>query len=229
MTIFSILAAGLLFGATCSHAQTDTHAHPSSASEPANGLQIPKSMQTEHETLHSDLVKLTKAGGQTGEAAQKVAKDLDHHFQKENEFALPPLGLLVPLSEGKFDCGMTAILAMTNKLQADLPTMLAEHKEIKAALSELKNAATSENKTEGIRFADELAAHAQTEEQVTYPTAILIGLYVKGKAAQPLTAVATTETLCPGKSPDLPLPSGPRMEPVMRKTGDAKSSGDRMS
>jgi len=184
VTMFSMLAAGLLFGSTYIHAQTDTHAHPSSVSQHVNGLHIPKSMQVEHEALHLDLAELTKAGGRTGEAAQKVAKVLDHHFQKENEYALPPLGLLVPLSEGKFDCGMTAVLAMTDKLQADMPTMLAEHKDIEAALSELRNAATSENKVEGVRFADELAAHAQTEEQVTYPTAILIGLYVKGKAAQ---------------------------------------------
>jgi hypothetical protein len=141
-------------------------------------------MQIEHEALHADLVKLTKSGGRTGEAAQKVAKVLDHHFQNENEYALPPLGVLVPLSEGKFDCSMTAVLAMTDKLQAGMPTMLAEHKDIEAALSELKNAATSENKTEGVLFADELAAHARTEEQVTYPTALLIGLYVKGKAVQ---------------------------------------------
>jgi hypothetical protein len=31
---------------------------------------------------------------------------------------------------------------------------------IEAALSELKNAATSENKAEGVQFANELAAHA---------------------------------------------------------------------
>lgn len=184
VTTFSMLAAGLLFGAAYSHAQTDTHARPSTASEHAHGLHIPKSMQVEHEALHSDLVKLTKAGGRTGEAARKVAKVLDHHFQNENEYALPPLGLLVPLSEGKFDCGMAAVLAMTDKLQADMPAMLAEHKDIQAALSELKKAATSEKKAEGVQFADGLAAHAQTEEQVTYPAALLIGLYVKGKAAQ---------------------------------------------
>ena len=130
-----------------------------------------------------DLAQLTKAGGRTGEAAQKVAKVLHHHFQKENEYALPPLCLLVSLCEGKFDCGMTAVLAMTS-FQAYMPTMLAEHKDIEAALSELKNAATSENKAAGVQFAVELAAHAQTEEQVTYPTALLIGLYVKGQAAQ---------------------------------------------
>ena len=94
VTMFSMLAAGLLFGSTYSHAQTDTHAHPSSASQHANGLYIPKSMQVEHEALHLDLAELTKAGGRTGEAAQKVAKVLDHHFQKENEYALPPLAYL---------------------------------------------------------------------------------------------------------------------------------------
>jgi hypothetical protein len=61
--------------------------------------------------------------------------------------------------------------------------MLSEHKEIAAALSQLRNAASSENKPEGVKFADELAAHALAEEQVTYPAALLIGLYVKEKAA----------------------------------------------
>ncbi|MGZ5178163.1 MAG: hypothetical protein ACXWCW_28920 [Burkholderiales bacterium] len=79
---------------------------------------------------------------------------------------------------------MTAVLSMTDKLQADMPTMLVEHKEISAALSQLRDAESSDNKSEGVKFADELAAHAQTEEQITYPTALLIGLYVKGKAAQ---------------------------------------------
>jgi hypothetical protein len=183
-TTVSMLVAGLLFGATYSHAQTDTHEHPSAASAHGSNLEIPKPMQREHEALHSELARLTKAGGRTGEAAQRVASVLDPHFQKENQYALPVLSLLVPLSEGKFDCEMTAVLPMTDKLQADMPTMLAEHKEISAALSQLSNAALSENNSEGVKFADELAAHAQTEEQITYPTALLIGLFVKGKAAQ---------------------------------------------
>ena len=183
-TTSSMLVAGLLFGVAYSYAQSDSHTHPSSASEHSSSFVIPKPMQVEHDVLHSDLEQLTKAGGRTGEAAQAVAHVLDHHFQNENEYALPPLGLLVELSEGKFDCGMIAVLPMTDKLQADMPTMLAEHKDIAEALSQLKNAAISENKPEGVKFADELAAHAQSEEQITYPTALLIGLYVKGKAVQ---------------------------------------------
>ena len=50
-------------------------------------------MTIEHDELHADLVKATKAGGQAGEAAKAVAKVLHNHFHKEEEYALPPLGL----------------------------------------------------------------------------------------------------------------------------------------
>ena len=183
-TTISMTAAALLFGITYSYAQTDAHRHSSASSEHGSSFQIPKSMEIEHEAVHSQLVKLTQAGGRTGEAAQKLAGVLDPHFQKENRDALPPLALLVPLSEGKFDCGMSAVLSMTDRLQAGMPNMLAEHEEIRTATSQLRSAASFENKSEGVKFADELAAHAQTEEQITYPTALLIGLYVKGKAGQ---------------------------------------------
>lgn len=183
-TAISIAAAALLFGATCLHAQSDAQVHSSAASKQSSSFQIPKSMEIEHEAIHSHLFELTKAGGRTGEAAQKLASMLDPHFQKENRYALPPLGLLVQLSEGKFDCGMTAVLSMTDRLQADMPNMLAEHGGIRAATAKLRDVATSENRSEGVKFADELAAHAQGEEDITYPTALLIGLYVKEKAAR---------------------------------------------
>ena len=79
---------------------------------------------------------------------------------------------------------MTAVLQLTDKLQADMPSMLAEHKDITAALTQLRSAASSEKNAQGVKFADELSTHAQTEEQITYPTALLIGLYVKEKAHQ---------------------------------------------
>ncbi len=76
---------------------------------------------------------MTQSGGRTGEAGKSVAKVFDPHFVNENAYALPPLGLLVPLSHGKFECNMTGVLKMTDKLEADMPTMLSEHKDIAAA------------------------------------------------------------------------------------------------
>ena len=145
---------------------------------------IPQAMQAEHDELHSRLARLTGAGGRTGEAAKAVAKVLHAHFVKENEYALPPLSLLVPLSLGKFDPAMADVLKLTDRLAADMSAMLGEHRSIAAALKALAEAASAESKPEGVQFADMLNAHAQMEEQVTYPTVLLIGLYVKSKLAQ---------------------------------------------
>lgn len=144
---------------------------------------IPQAMKTEHDELHAALVRLTRAGGRTGEAAKAVAKVLHSHFVKENEYALPPLILLGPLSQGKFDPAMADVLALTDKLAAEMPAMLSEHADIVAVLKGLTEAATAENKPEGVQFASMLTAHAQMEEQVTYPTALLIGRYVKSKVS----------------------------------------------
>ena len=146
-------------------------------------FEIPKPMKIEHDELHTDLVKATKAGGQTAEAARIVAKVLHSHFVKEEDYALPPLGLLTALSEGRFEPGMAEVLKMTDKLEAELPTMLSEHKDIVAALEKLIEAAKTENKLDVVHFAEKLMLHAQTEEQVSYPTSILIGRYVKSKLA----------------------------------------------
>ena len=146
-------------------------------------FEIPNPMKVEHDELHADLVKATKAGGQTAEAAKIVAKVLHSHFAKEEEYALPPLGLLTALSEGRFEPGMAEVLKMTDKLEAELPTMLSEHKDIVAALEKLIEAAKTENRPDVVYFAEKLMLHAQTEEQVSYPTSLLIGRYVKSKLA----------------------------------------------
>jgi hypothetical protein len=146
-------------------------------------FEIPEPMKIEHDELHTDLVKATKTGGKTGEAAKDVAKVLHNHFVKEEEYALPPLGLLVPLSEGKFETSMAEVLNMTDKLEAELPTMLSEHKDIVGALKKLIDAARLENRPDVVHFAEKLMLHAQTEEQVAYPAAILVGRYVKLKLA----------------------------------------------
>lgn len=142
-------------------------------------FEIPEPMKIEHEELHSELARAIRVGGKTGEAARAVAKVLHPHFVKEEEYALPPLGLLVRLSEGKFDHEMSEVLAMTEKLETELPSMLSEHRDIVAALQELIAASEAEGKPEVADFAQKLILHARTEEQVAYPASLLIGRYVK--------------------------------------------------
>jgi hypothetical protein len=144
-------------------------------------LEIPMPLKAEHDELHAELVEATKAGGRTGEAAQAVAKALHPHFVKEEEYALPPLGLLKAISEGEVDEDTAEVTELTDKLEAELSTMLNEHRAIVASLQTLVENARAEKRPDVVRFAEKLMLHAQTEEDVLYPAAILIGRYLKLK------------------------------------------------
>jgi hypothetical protein len=142
---------------------------------------IPKPLKVEHEELHSELAAATKAGGKVAEAAKAVAKVLHEHFVKEEEFALPPLGLLSVLAQDKLEEDDKGVLTMTDRLKSELAEMLAEHEAIVTALQNLIAVSKAENKPEHARFAEKLMLHAQTEEEVLYPAAILVGEYLKLK------------------------------------------------
>lgn len=142
-------------------------------------FKIPRPMKLEHDELHAQLVKATIEKGKVGQAAKAVAQVLHHHFVNEEACAIPPLGLLRLLVEGQVTDEMKEVLTMTDKLKAELPQMLKEHKEIVGALEKLKTAAKRAKKPKYIRFAEKLTMHAQMEEEVTYPTALLIGEFVR--------------------------------------------------
>ena len=148
--------------------------HPAPA---AGGLAIPGSVRTEHEAIHSLLVEATKAPGQVGEAARALAKVLHPHFVREEEIALPPLGLLAPLAGGKpvSDADAKLALSMSDALRSELPGMLEEHARIREAVKALHDAAVAEKSAKFQELAEALALHAQTEEDVFYPAAILVG------------------------------------------------------
>ena len=150
-------------------------------------FEIPKPLQAEHEELHATLVKATRERGGVGEAAREVARLLHPHFVREEEFALPPLALLSELAQGEVTPEMAEVLPMTRRLKAELPAMLAEHRQIVGALDKLRVAAEAARLPEYERFAEALALHAQTEEKVLYPAAVLVGEHVARslKAAPP--------------------------------------------
>ena len=142
-------------------------------------LEIPKPLQIEHQELHATLVKATNEPGAVGEAAREVARLLHPHFVREEEFALPPIALLADIALRGVTPQMAEVLPLTRRLRAELPAMLAEHERIVAALEKLRAAARGAERAEYERFADALVLHAQTEEQVLYPAAILVGEHVE--------------------------------------------------
>ncbi|MDY0212283.1 MAG: hemerythrin domain-containing protein [Desulfuromonadaceae bacterium] len=148
-------------------------------------FETPQTLKVEHEELHKILRKATQEAGQLGIAAKAVAELMHPHFVKEEEYALPPLGLLPELARSEVTSEMQEVLKLTDKLKADLAHMLEEHKAIVVALDELSVVAKKTGKLEYVKFAEDLKLHAQMEEEVSYPTAILIGEYVKEKLQLP--------------------------------------------
>jgi hypothetical protein len=147
-------------------------------------IRVPSSIQIEHDEIHDALARAIAAPGRVGEAARVLNSVLEPHFRREEEIALPPLGLLVPLSRGEYDPEMLDVLPLTDSLRAEMPEMLRQHTEIHAAAARLEEVATEAGDTATASFARELILHARTEEQVLYPAAILVGEVVRARAGE---------------------------------------------
>ncbi len=142
-------------------------------------LNTPTPLKSEHEALHAEINRAVKLEDRTGKATRLVARLIERHFAREEEFALPPLGLLPLLAQGTVEQEMAAAITMAAKLHDELPNLLAEQHVIVAALEELMAAAENEGHAELVGFAERLMLHEEIEQQVSYPTAILIGKYLQ--------------------------------------------------
>jgi len=107
---------------------------------------------------------------------------MQHHFKEEEDFVLPPLGLLPLLTNGKLPEQSKDVIQLCEKLKSQLSHLNVEHQLIKAYMEELMQVANNENHLEIIEFEQELQKHAKIEEEVFFPTAILIGEYLKLKS-----------------------------------------------
>jgi ABC-type amino acid transport substrate-binding protein len=142
-------------------------------------MKPPSPLTMEHQALMADLNQARHLGGHTGTTADRVGRLMQTHIAKEEQFALPPLSLLQKLAEGRCDAPMLDAVDLAERLEKELPNLLAEHRMIVAALEELMAAATKEGHTQIAEFAEKVMLHTREEELVTYPAAILVGKYVK--------------------------------------------------
>ena len=146
-----------------------------------SAFEIPPSVKTEHGAIHAALEDAQKAPGRVGAAARGLARVLHPHFVREEEIALPPLGLLAPLASGSLPADARDILPLTDALERELPKMLEEHVRIRAAVVELRSAAEAEHSPTHVALAEQLALHARSEEEVLYPAAVLVGEVVRAR------------------------------------------------
>ena len=139
----------------------------------------PTTLAAEHYEIYDELHAATLETGRLGDAARSLSDLLAPPFVKEEEYALPPLALLPALARGESYEEMREILAVTDRLAVELPAMLEEHKAIAAAAEELHVVAVAASRPELEHLAELVLRHAQNEEGVSYPAALLVGRIVE--------------------------------------------------
>lgn len=142
-------------------------------------MKSPPSLRREHEELHADLAHAGQMPGLLGQTAREVARLMHPHFLREDEYAIPPLSLLPRLARGQVTPDMADVLPLVARLKEEMPLMIEEHRAILGAVRAFALAAEGDGDEKCIRLAAELTVHAQLEEEVLYPAAVLVGEYVK--------------------------------------------------
>ena len=141
----------------------------------------PKALLNGHENLFRNIESIVSLGGDIGESAKLLADISYPHFKREEEYALPPLSLLLAISEGNWEIESQAAITMAEKLEAKLLEMKKEHDKICEILENLDAFSETTNNQKIKLFVNDLKLHIEMEEQVLYPATILIGEYLKNK------------------------------------------------
>ena len=145
------------------------------------GKDIPPSEEMEHEGDIAYLTKLAERPGPVGAAAKNLIEAFKGHMEAEDEFILPPLTLLPALAAGKVSPDMKWAIADADKLKAEQETVRATHQRLTEAFIALKDAGQQEHDASVEGFASDLAADDLADVDITEPTVLLIGEFLREK------------------------------------------------
>lgn len=142
---------------------------------------VPSSLTKTHTELLNQLHQFTLIKDSSATVALKLEELMLHHFKEEEDYILPPLGILPALASGQVPKQTNEIIALSEKAKSQMNHMSAEHQLITAYIEELKQASKEENHPAIIAFEKEVSKHAVSEEEVYFPAAIMVGEYLKLK------------------------------------------------
>src|SRR5665647_293137 len=149
-----------------------------------SALQVPQSIAYEHEQIIKELTNFAKREVAHAAAVQKALIVIKAHYAKEEAFVLPPLALLPNISKGTISKDMTLknmepAVAMADRTKAALPELQNDHIQITSLMNELIEAGKAVHDEELTQLATRVAIQSLNDFEITQPTAILIGDYLR--------------------------------------------------
>ena len=141
----------------------------------------PKSLQLSHDDARAEIVRATLQGGRIAVAAKRLAEVCLPHFEREENYVFPVLGLLPELMKGLVRPEMKQVLPLISDFNARHDALDSEHRLMHAAIDELLTASHLEKSREVAEFAYNMRVHERIEHEVIYPTVVMIGNYLREK------------------------------------------------
>ena len=156
-------------------------ARPVAAQTTPHAGDIPQSIRLEHENTLRELTMLSHHRGQVGVEAGKALVLFKRHLQREAEFILPPLTLLLELADGKVSPDMKWAVAMADRVKAERENSYKEHTQITDAMNALAAAARKARDLPALEFAQAAVADSLNDTELLEPMSIVIGDYLRLK------------------------------------------------
>ncbi len=147
-------------------------------------LHVPDALRRGHDEARAEFVRVAMEGGRIGRAGKRVAQLCLPHFEHEENSVFPVLALLPDLTRGNTRPDMMDMMPLISAFRAKHDAINDHHQSILGAIEEFLQAAHKEKNREFTEFAYNLRVHESIEDEVIYPTVILIGNYLEEKYAK---------------------------------------------
>jgi hypothetical protein len=154
---------------------------PAAAQTAPQAHDIPQSFKVAHQDALDELTAIGKKRTRTGLIARQAIAAVKKHFEREEEYILPPLTLAPSLANGHVTPDMKWAIAMADRIKADRETIFVEHTVITEWMNELAAAAEKSHEADVIAFARGAVADSLNDTEVNEPMAIVIGDYIRAK------------------------------------------------
>lgn len=143
-------------------------------------FQVPQSIRSQHQQIITRLEHFAESKDKdSADAAQKAAAFLKEHYAKEEQFVLPPLGLLPRIAKGEISKNMKPAIEMADRTKSALAEFSDDHIKITSLMNELITAGNRNKDDDLVRLATQVAAQSLNDVEVNQPTTVLIGDYLR--------------------------------------------------